>query len=114
NVCDIAFGGWRLEGWLNTDAGLNRDSTQQLAYNIRTFPLRLGNVRAGTYNSLDLSLLKDFRFTERHRFQFRFEVFNALNYQRAFAPPDTSPTSSSFGQAFDSYSVPRTIQLGFK
>jgi len=114
DLANIASGGHTVERWFNIDAGFNRNSAQQLAYNIQTFPIRLGNVRAGRYNSVDLSLLKDFRFTERHRFQFRFEVFNALNYQRAFAPPDTSPTSSSFGQVFDSYSVPRTIQLGFK
>ncbi len=113
-LSDIASGSRTPERWFNIDAGFNRNSAQQLAFNLRTFPLRLGNVRAGAYNSVDLSLLKDFRFTERHRFQFRFEVFNALNYQRAFAPPDTSPTSSSFGQVFSSYSVPRTIQLGFK
>ena len=113
-LSDIPSGSRAPERWFNTGAGFNRDSTQQLAFNIRTFPLRLGRVRAVTYNSVDLSLLKDFRFTERHRFQFRFEVFNALNYQRAFAPPDTNPTSSSFGQVFDSYSVPRTMQLGFK
>jgi hypothetical protein len=116
NFADIPLpsGSRSVERWFNTGAGFNRNSAEQLAFNIQTFPIRLANVRAGTYNSWDLSLLKDFRFTERQRAQFRLEVFNAFNYQRAFAPPDTNPTSSSFGQVFSSYSVPRTIQLGFK
>src|ERR1700682_3265949 len=34
-----------LSQWFNTDAGFNRNSQQQLASNIRTFPLALSGLR---------------------------------------------------------------------
>jgi len=102
-----------VEHWFNT-AGFVTDSAQQLAYNVRTASLRFSSLRAGAYNSWDMSMIKDFRIYERHQFQFRGEFLNVFNHQTAFAPPDTDPTSSTFGQTFNSYSIPRTIQLGLK
>jgi hypothetical protein len=39
---------------------------------------------------------------------------NAFNHPSSFAPPDTDPTSSSFGRVTNMYSLPRNIQLGLK
>ncbi len=103
-----------VERWFNTDAGFIKDSRQQLAYNVRTSSLRFNGLRAGVYNSWDMSMLKNIKFKERHEIQFRGEFLNVFNHQTAFAPPDTDPTSSTFGQVFNSYSIPRTIQLGIK
>jgi hypothetical protein len=47
--------------------------------------------------AVDLSLFKDFRFTERWRLQFRAEFFNAFNHPN-FASPNTDISSSSFGK----------------
>lgn len=103
-----------VERWFNTDAGFVTDTGQQLAYNVRAAALRYGNLRAGAYNSWDVSVLKNIKIRERHDIQFRGEFLNLFNHQTAFAPPDTDPTSSTFGQVFNSYSIPRTIQIGIK
>jgi hypothetical protein len=102
------------EQWFNTSAGFVKDSSKQLAYNVRTASLRFSGLRAGAYNSWDVSMLKNTKIKERHEIQFRGEFLNLFNHQTAFAPPDTDPTSSTFGRVFNSYSIPRTIQLGIK
>ena len=103
-----------VDHWINTDAGFFKNSAQQLAYNVRRFPLRFNGIREGTYNSWDMSLLKNTRIREHHQAQFRAEFINMFNHQTAFGQVDTDPTSSTFGQAFTSYSVPRVMQLGIK
>jgi hypothetical protein len=86
----------RAERWINVDAGFNRVSNQQLASNIRTFPLRLGNVRGDNQVRWDFSFIKNFPINERSRVEFRAETYNALN-QTSFNTPNTTPTSASFG-----------------
>ena len=54
---------WRA--WFNTDAGFNKVSTQQLGSNVRTFPLRLENVRTDNVNNIDLSLIKNTQIAGR-------------------------------------------------
>ena len=49
----------RSQRWFNTDAGFNKVSAQQLASNVRTFPLRLDNVRTDAVNNVDLSIIKN-------------------------------------------------------
>lgn len=87
----------RVERWFNTDAGFEKNSRQQLGSNIRTFPSRLTGLRADGYNNWDLSLLKNIRIAERLKFQLRAEAQDALNHAM-FSSPNTSPTSSQFGQ----------------
>ena len=61
NLDDIALSAserTRLR-WFNAGAGFNKDSTQQLASNVRTFPLRLDDVRTHETNNVDLSLIKN-------------------------------------------------------
>ena len=72
----------------------------------------------------DISLFKNFNFTERMKFQLRFETFNTFNHTQ-FSTVDTSFALSSPGEA-NSQSTrgttgqitgtrdPRTIQLGGK
>lgn len=85
------------ERWFNTAAGFERDPAKQLANNLRTFPLRLPGVRSDGFNQWDLSVFKNFRITERVRFQLRAEAQNALNHAM-FNPPNAAPTNSNFGQ----------------
>ncbi len=89
----------------------NTVSAQQLANNVRTFSTYFNNLRADGVNSLDASLLKEFHFTERRHLQIRFEAFNAPN-RPAFAAPNLTPTSSSFGLITGTTINPRTIQMG--
>lgn len=104
----------RVERWFNTEAGFERDVRRQLASNIRTFPLRLTGLRADGYNNWDLSLLKTIRLTERLRFQLRAEAQDAFNHAM-FAAPNTSPTSTLFGQVSSIVGTEqRRIQVGGK
>jgi hypothetical protein len=86
-----------LSQWFNTGAGFNRKSSQQLVDNIRTFPLALSGVRTDRVDNWDMGLFKGFRIAERMNFQLRMEGSDMLNHPQ-FAAPNTSPTSSLFGQ----------------
>jgi len=99
--------------WFNTGAGFERNSARQLAYNYRTMPLLFSDVRGDGVNLWDLSLLKNTRFRERYNIQFRAEFLNAWNHPN-FSPPNTSPTSSAFGQVTSQVGYPRRIQFGLK
>jgi hypothetical protein len=85
----------KVERWFNTDAGFNKVSAQQLASNIRTFPLRL-DIRGDDQVRWDFSFIKNFRVHEDVRIEFRAETYNAFN-QVSFSGPNTTPTSTAFG-----------------
>lgn len=102
-----------VERWFNVDAGFERDSRQQLASNIRSFPLRFNGIRSDIQNNWDLSLIKNARLTENVRLQFRVEAINALNHPQMWEP-NTNPTSSAFGQVAREWSWPRLFQFGTK
>jgi hypothetical protein len=99
--------------WFNTDAGFERASGKQLASNYRLMPTRFNGVRAAGMNQWDLSLSKNTRINERFNGQFRAEFLNAFNHPN-FGSPNTSPTSSAFGQVTSQQGYPRRIQLGLK
>ena len=82
--------------WFNTDAGFNRNNTQQLVNNIRTLPLRFNGVRADGINNLNLSAFKRVRIKERAALEFSFETFNTLNHVQ-FGAPNTAPVNAAFG-----------------
>jgi carboxypeptidase family protein/TonB-dependent receptor-like protein len=85
-----------LQRWFNIDAGFNRESTQQLGSNVRTFPLRLANVRRDNINNVDLSVIKNTLIAGK-TLQFRAEALNAFNHV-LLPGPNTSPTAAAFGQ----------------
>jgi hypothetical protein len=101
------------ERWVNIDAGFERDSAKQLQYNVRTFPLRFANVRSDAINNWDLSVIKNTRIREGIRLEFRGEFINAFNHV-TFSAPNTSPTSTAFGQVTSELSFARQVQLGIK
>jgi len=103
----------RAERWFNIDAGFNRVTAQQLANNIRTFPLRFGGIRGDNQQRWDFSLTKSFPITERFKAQFRAEVFNAWNHTN-FANPNADPTSTAFGTITATQGDARNWQFAFK
>jgi hypothetical protein len=115
NLADIALpkGERDVDRWFNTDAGFNRNSQQQLASNIRTFPLYLSGVRGDGQSSWDFSLLKNFSITERFIAQFRAEVYNAWNHTN-FNSPNTSPANSAFGRITGTAGDSRNWQFALK
>jgi hypothetical protein len=105
NLDDIALPASErsVSRWFNTAAGFNTVSAQQLASNVRTFPLRLDSVRADTVNNVDLSIIKNTSLGNGRNLQFRFESLNAFNHplfprgNGTTTGMITSPTSSAFG-----------------
>jgi len=116
NINDIPLpaGERTIDRWFNTEAGFNKVAAQQLAFNYRTFPPLLAGLRAGTYNSWNISILKNTQIREGHQAEFRSEFLNAFNHPSGWAPPNTSPTSSAFGRVTGMYALPRIIQIGLK
>jgi hypothetical protein len=83
-------------------------------YHIRTLPTQVSNARQDGINSLDMSIIKSNRITERLHAQLRADFFNALNHPN-FGVPNLSPTSGkSFGTITSQANLPRTIQLGLR
>jgi hypothetical protein len=116
NLDDIALPGSErsLDRWLNTEAGFNTVSGEQLASNVRTFPLRLDNVRGHEINNVDLSVIKNIMFKGR-TLQFRGEALNAFNHV-LLPNPQLAPTNSAFGRISGStqQNYPRRVQAMVK
>jgi hypothetical protein len=86
-------------------------------------------LRVPGYSALDLGLGKNFKmpWSENHKLQVRFEVFNVLNYQH-FSPdnltratyglpqdPDLTPVNPEFGKIFTGIQGdPRFLQFGLR
>ncbi len=94
--------------WFNT-AIFDNKSADQLASNIRTFPLRFSNVRFDSQRRLDFSLNKMFQFGDKFKVRFRADTFNSMNTP-VLRGPNTTVTSSAFGTITDQES-PRTFQF---
>jgi hypothetical protein len=78
----------------------------------------VGDVRGPGYANVDLSLHKDFLFTETKRLEFRFEALNAFNHPVwtfAGGPANGSfdPGQSQFGRIVDSQGA-RQMQFALK
>ena len=103
-----------LARWFNTDAGFNKVTAQQLGSNVRTFPLRLDNVRTDPVNNLDLSLTKNTRIKGK-TVEVRFDSLNALNHP-LLPGPNLGPTNAAFGQisASTQLNYARRTQVSFK
>jgi hypothetical protein len=89
------------------------DPRIRLFFNRRTFPSRLAGLRSQPLNLWDISLIKNFPFSETTRLQLRGEFLNAFNHPQ-FNNPNLDPTSSNFGRITSQANLPRNIQLGIK
>jgi hypothetical protein len=101
-----------ISRWFST-SGFVTASSQALANNIQTLPTLFSYIRGDGQNQVDISLLKNTRIRENIRVQFRAEAINAMNHPQ-FSTPNTTPTSSAFGQVTTEWSWPRVIQFGLK
>jgi hypothetical protein len=106
----LSKGERRVERWFNTEAGFDRNNSQRLDYNIRTFPLLLSGVRGDGRATWDLSAIKNFPVTERITAQFRAECYNSWNHPN-FGGPNTDPYNTAFGQVTGTASDPRNWQF---
>ncbi|MBL8204766.1 MAG: TonB-dependent receptor [Blastocatellia bacterium] len=102
-----------VDRWFNTDAGFNKNAAQQLASNIRTFPLRFNGLRGDDQQRWDFSLSKKISITERINATFRAESFNLFNHVN-FSTPNVNPTDTNFGRITGTQSGPRSWQFALK
>jgi hypothetical protein len=103
-----------IHNWFRTD-GFERRAAFQLDQNIRTFPLRLANIRAYGINVWDMSVQKNFQILEKLRVQLRGEAEGAMNTPN-FSPPNTVPQNTLFGRvtATQTGQEERRIFVGLK
>ncbi len=99
--------------WFSTAAGFVTASAQQLADNLRTFPLYLAGVRGDGQTDWNLSMFKVFPIRERVKLEFRFEGYDILNHPN-FSDPSTTVTSSAFGTVTGQAGLSREFQGALK
>lgn len=71
------------------------------------------SLRADWSKNLDLSIFRQFPFTERTRLEFRFEMFNATNTP-VWAVPVSNFDNPNFGVVTSTANTPRQLQFGLK
>jgi hypothetical protein len=96
--------------WFNTSAGFVTTAAQQLANNLRTFPLRFAGIRGPGQSLFSLSTGKNFVIRERLQFQLRIDAFNAFNHAN-FTDPNLTVTSGAFGQITSMNGYARNVQI---
>jgi len=116
-----AFGG-------NQSFWANYNPNDPRAYLYGTAGPVLPQIRGPGFWNIDLSLMKDFHLNETKYFEFRMDVFNALNHQN-LALPNTNwclppgpngqinvvnQASCAFGQITNVQNDPRSIQFALK
>lgn len=89
------------------------DARINLASNLRTFPSRLPGFRGQGLDLLDLSVIKNFSFTETVKLQLRGEFINAFNHPQ-FNNPNLNPRDTNFGRITSQANLARDIQIGLK
>jgi hypothetical protein len=82
----------RVRQWFNTLA-----FQQPAAFTFGNAPRTFSNLRGPGYFATNLSLQRDFKLSERARFQFRTEAFNLFN-RANFTNPVTVLGTATFGQ----------------
>jgi hypothetical protein len=129
----------RIEQWLNPAAfeppfgsdenfWANYDPTDDRAWRFGTAGARLPGIRSPGFWNLDAALAKQFKLTESRYFEFRWEVFNALNHQNlgsvntgwCLAPKPDGTTDAvhqdgcQFGRITNIQTDPRAMQFALK
>lgn len=95
--------------WFNTNA-----FAAPAPFTVGNSPRRLPLLTAAQQKNADVSIMKNFRYGERIRAQFRAEVFNLTNTPQ-FGWPDTMLGSTTFGVVSSTMNIgPRNVQAGLK
>lgn len=95
--------------WFNTAA-----FTAPSTYQIGTAPRWIPNIRFGPTNHADIAILKNFRFFETIRAQFRAEMFNFTNTPQ-FGRANTTLNDPNFGRVTGTTNIgARNVQMGLR
>jgi hypothetical protein len=97
----------RLKKYFNT-----ADFSQPAAYSLGNGPAYYNKLRAPGVANTDFSLFKEFMAKGRTA-QFRMESFNVLNHVQ-FGSPNTTVTSTTFGEITSQVNSPRIYQMALK
>lgn len=112
NVADLqsaAVSNPTPDRWFNTSA-FTRPGTYEIGNMTRWAP----NIRFGPAKHADFAILKNFRWRERWKAQFRAEMFNMTNTPQ-FGRANTDISSGDFGRVGGTTNVgPRNVQLGLR
>jgi hypothetical protein len=106
---DVAVDNPTPERWFNTEA-----FSTPGRFEIGNAPRWLPTVRFGPTKHADLAILKNFRYSEAVKIQFRGEMFNVTNTPQ-FGRAGTTLGAGDFGRVSQTTNVgPRNIQLGLR
>lgn len=98
----------RLANYFNTSA-----FSQPADFTYGNVSPYIGTVRSPGMNNVNLTLSKNFRFTERARLEFRASTFNLLNHP-VFSAPNTTFGQADFGKVFNQANLNRQMELAAK
>jgi outer membrane receptor protein involved in Fe transport len=101
-----------VDSWWNPDAFQQRPASELQSVLGNATPTNPKARQPWLLNE-NISLAKNFVFTERVRAVFRFEAFNIANRVR-WGTPNSTYTSPNFGLVRSQANDPRRLQLGFK
>ncbi len=112
NVADLktaAIDNPTPDRWFNTAA-----FTRPGEFEIGNAPRWIPNIRFGPTRHADFAILKNFRYGDSWKIQFRAEAFNLTNTPQ-FGRANTDISSGDFGRVTGTTNVgPRNIQLGLR
>jgi hypothetical protein len=74
---------------------------------------RIGTVRSPGMNNVNVTLSKQFRITERAKFDLRASAYNFLNHP-VFSGPNTTFGDASFGRVFNQVNLSRQMEFAAK
>jgi hypothetical protein len=99
----------RLNRWFDTSV-----FSQPAPFSLGNLPPLIAKLRNHHINNMDLSIFKQFAFTEKLRLQFRAEAFNAFNRVRFSSPNTDVNAGANFGRVTSQSNDPRQLQFGLK
>lgn len=101
-----------LQHRFNT-AAVDTNANDQLEDAVGTVPLRFGNMRQSNLDILNVGAERKFHIWESVDTDFKFEAINALNHT-VFSAPNTTPTSTAFGQVSGFGNSARVLTFAFE
>lgn len=112
NPNDICSGGHTLQQWFNTSGFVTASAQQSTSYQAAVFPTTIPGCRSDNTNLLNAAVMRDFKlWREGSALQIRLDALNATNHPQ-FSGPNTSPTSTLFGQVTSQSSqINRLIEI---
>jgi len=110
NTSQIPGGQSVSEYFCTQCAGFNEVTSQQYSLHYAQISPRFSWFRGPHQEEVDLSLMKNVRIKEKYTVQLRADALNSMNHPW-FGSPNTSVTSSSFGQITSENDRARWIQF---